>query len=346
MSSTKVLVTGAAGFIGSHVVDSLLQAGHDVVALDDLSGGAVENVSPGANFVRGSVEDDALITGLFGQQRFDYVFHLAAYAAEGLSHFVRRFNYRNNLIGSVNLVNAAVNAGTVQCFVFTSSIAVYGKAQPPMTEETVPRPEDPYGIAKLAVEHDLAASFELFGMPYIIFRPHNVYGPRQNLGDRYRNVIGIFMNQAMRGEPFTIFGDGTQTRAFSYIDDVAPVIARSIGSPGAYNQVYNVGAEEPQSVGALASIVAGAMNVPLRVTYLPHRSEVVHAYSSHSKVRAAFGQAGAAVPLKEGVSRMADWARQHGVAQASWSPPIEVEKNLPPSWKANVKTEKALAHDS
>jgi UDP-glucose 4-epimerase len=222
------LVTGGAGFIGSHVVDEALRMGHRVVVLDDLSGGFAENVNPRAEFVAGSVLDHELVDQLFLRHQFDYVYHLAAYAAEGLSHFIRRFNYTNNLVGTVNLTNAALNSGRVRCFVFTSSIAVYGHNQLPMTEDAVPQPEDPYGIAKYACELDLRSQQALFGLPYVIFRPHNVYGERQNIGDRYRNVIGIFMNQAMRGEAFSVFGDGTQTRAFSHIDDVAPLIARAV----------------------------------------------------------------------------------------------------------------------
>ncbi|MBV8879340.1 MAG: NAD-dependent epimerase/dehydratase family protein, partial [Planctomycetaceae bacterium] len=193
MSKPLALVTGAAGFLGSHVVDYLIDTmGMSVVAMDDLSGGSKENVHKKAKFVKGSVVDDRLVQRLFKQHTFRFVYHLAAYAAEGLSHFIRRFNYTNNLIGSVNLINASVNH-KVETFVFTSSIAVYGAGQVPLTEETTPKPEDPYGVAKLAVEQDLAAAHEMFGLDYVVFRPHNVYGERQNLGDKYRNVVGIFM---------------------------------------------------------------------------------------------------------------------------------------------------------
>ncbi|HOQ61874.1 MAG TPA: NAD-dependent epimerase/dehydratase family protein, partial [Vicinamibacterales bacterium] len=192
----NVLVTGGAGFIGSHVAERLVARGRRVVVLDDLSGGFAENVPAGAELVRGSITDATLVDRLFEANRFEHVFHLAAYAAEGLSHFIRRFNYTNNLTGSVTLVNAAVNHGT-RCFVFTSSIAVYGASpELPMTEATPPHPEDSYGIAKLAVEQDLAAARAMFGLDFVVFRPHNVYGERQNIGDRYRNVVGIFMNQA------------------------------------------------------------------------------------------------------------------------------------------------------
>ena len=330
------LVTGAADFIGSHVADRLVASGHRVVALDDLSGGFRDNVNPSAEFVEGSILDVALIDRLFRAHRFDYVFHLAAYAAEGLSHFIKRFNYSNNLLGSVNLINAAINAGSVRGFVFTSSIAVYGRNQLPMHEDLTPEPEDPYGIAKYAVERELRASFDMFGLPFIVFRPHNVYGERQNVGDRYRNVVGIFMNHVMRGEPMPVFGDGRQSRAFTHIDDVAGVIARSIDVPAAYGEVFNIGADEACTVIDLAGLVARAMGVEPEIRFLPARQEVVHAYASHEKVRRVFVAAGsehpACVPLDEGIRRMAAWAKRHGSRERSTFSAIEIRKNLPPSW--------------
>jgi UDP-glucose 4-epimerase len=327
----KSLVTGGAGFIGSHVAQHCLAAGQEVVVLDDLSGGFRDQVPAGAEFVAGSITDYALIQDLFAEHKFDYVYHLAAYAAEGLSHFIRRFNYDNNLIGSVNLINESIRHH-VRCFVFTSSIAVYGANQLPMREDLLPQPEDPYGISKYAVELDLRAAHELFGLDYVIFRPHNVYGENQNIGDRYRNVIGIFMNQIMRGEPMTIFGDGLQTRAFSYIDDVAPHIARCVDIPQAYGQVINIGADKPYTVKYLAEVVARALDQEPQIRYLPARNEVVHAYSDHTKAEQLFGQ-GATVDLDAGVQRMAEWARRVGARQGQEFKNIEVRRNLPPSWQ-------------
>jgi UDP-glucose 4-epimerase len=328
----QVLVTGGAGFIGSHVSDALLGLGHTVTVVDDLSGGYEDNVPGGAEFVGGSVTDAVFIDSLFARKSFDYVFHLAAYAAEGLSHFIKRFNYTNNVIGSVNLINASVNTG-VKGFVFTSSIAVYGAApQLPMTEETPPHPEDSYGIAKLAVEQELVASRAMFGLDYIVFRPHNVYGTRQNIADRYRNVVGIFMNQILQGKPMTVFGDGSQTRAFSYIDDVAPVIAESIGNSRAWNQVFNVGADHPYTLNELAAEVACAMGVEPRIEYLPARQEVAHAHSSHAKVREIFGER-RHTPLREGLREMAEWVRRHGARETPRFDAIEIEKNLPSVWR-------------
>ena len=330
--SERVLVTGGAGFIGSHVAQHCLDLGYQVLVLDDLSGGFEDQVPYGAQFVKGSVTDYALVQYLFTDHEFDFVYHLAAYAAEGLSHFIRRFNYENNLIGSVNLINESVRHG-VRCFVFTSSIAVYGANQLPMTEDLTPQPEDPYGIAKYAVELDLRAAHELFGLDYVIFRPHNVYGENQNIGDRHRNVIGIFMNQLMRGEQLTVFGDGQQTRAFSYIDDVAPYIANSVNVPDAYGEVFNIGADKPYTVNYLARVVAQAFDEQEpRIRYLPSRSEVVHAYSDHAKARRILGQ-GDAVDLEDGVQRMAEWAQQVGARKSQEFENIEIRQNLPPSWQ-------------
>jgi len=253
-----------------------------------------------------------------------------------LSHFIKRFNYQNNLIGSVNLINAAVNH-SIKCFVFTSSIAVYGAGQSPMTEEMTPIPEDSYGIAKLAVEQELRISHEMFGLDYIIFRPHNVRGERQNIGDRYRNVVGIFMNQLLRDEPMSIFGDGTQMRAFTHIDDVAPLIAESVDQASAQNQIFNVGADEPYTVNNLAEIVTTALETRCLTLHLDARKEVKIALSDHSKTEAVFGKR-EKTPLRVGIQQMANWIRKHGARESSVFNELEVTKNLPRSWARVVTT--------
>jgi UDP-glucose 4-epimerase len=333
------LVTGGAGFIGSHVADSLLQLGHRVVVLDDLSGGFPENVPQRATFVQGSITDHNLINKLFQENSFDYVYHLAAYAAEGLSHFIKRFNYNNNVIGSINLINAAVNH-KIKSFVFTSSIAVYGAGQTPMTEDMIPVPEDSYGIAKLSIEQELRVTHEMFGLDYVIFRPHNVYGERQNIGDRYRNVVGIFMNQLLQGGSMTIFGDGEQQRAFTHVADVAPAIAKSVQIKEARNQIFNIGADEPFTVNQLATVVARELGKERKVNHLPARNEVKLAFSDHSKAERAFGT-GKKVTLDEGIASMAQWVKNHGARASNVFENIEILKNLPPSWAAAAKQAKA-----
>lgn len=325
------LITGGAGFIGSHVAKHCLALGHEVVVLDDLSGGFMDHVPEEATFILGSVADHVLIDALFEKYQFDYVYHLAAYAAEGLSHFIRRFNYTNNLIGSVNLINNAVKVKT-KCFVFTSSIAVYGAGQVPMIEDMVPQPEDPYGVAKYAVELDLKAAHEMFGLNYVIFRPHNVYGENQNIGDKYRNVIGIFMNQIMQGLPMTIFGDGEQTRAFSYIDDVAIPITHSVNIPESYNQIFNIGADKPYTVNTLAQVIARELGVEPHIKHLAARQEVVDAYADHSKAHRIFGL-GEPVGLEAGIARMAAWAKVVGARQSKEFGNIEIHEKLPQGWE-------------
>ncbi len=329
--NTKVLVTGAGGFIGSHVAKHLHCAGCHVIANDDLSGGFLENVPQGCKFIVGDVSDANFVASLFRDHGpFDIVYHLAAYAAEGLSHFIRSFNYQNNLVASTNILNEAVNTG-VKCLVFTSSIAVYGRNQLPMTEDLVPQPEDPYGIAKYAFELDLKAAHEMFGLNYIIFRPHNVYGENQNIADRYRNVIGIFMNQVLQNKPMTVFGDGLQTRAFSYIDDVAPIISRSPFVSEATNQTFNVGADTPFTILQLGNEIAHAFGVAPNFNFLDARNEVQHAFADHSRVQRVFSPP-APIDLQEGIGRMAKWVKAHGPRPAVTFSNIEISKNLPPSW--------------
>lgn len=329
---TTSLVTGGAGFIGAHVTNHLIQSGHRVVVLDDLSGGFEDNVNRNAVFVKGSITDNELVKKLFEEYRFDYVYHLAAYAAEGLSHFIRRFNYENNLLGSINLINQSI-IHKVKCFVFTSSIAVYGAGQLPMREDLMPMPEDPYGVAKFAVEMDLKAAHEMFGLNYIIFRPHNVYGEYQNIGDRYRNVIGIFMNQLLQGKSLTVFGDGSQSRAFSYISDVAPHIANSVNIAGAYNEIFNIGGDIDYSVNELAETVMEVTNLRQAINYQPARNEVLHAYSDHSKAKKVFDLNEADfVSLKDGVEKMFGWVKNVGARESSYFGEIEIEEKLPPIW--------------
>ena len=332
MPSPRALVTGVAGFIGSHVADHCLALGFDVVGVDDLSGGFWRNVPAQVRFVVGDVSDPKVVQSLWTDEGpFDYVYHLAAYAAEGLSHHVRRFNYENNLVSTVNMVNAAV-VGRAKHLVFTSSIAVYGAGQLPLREDTVPQPEDPYGIAKYACELDLHAAAQMFDLPYTIFRPHNVYGERQNLSDLYRNVVGIFIAQCRRNEPMSIFGDGLQTRAFTHIDDVAPLVARAPLVAGARNEIFNVGADEPVTVNELAHIVATAAGVEPSVRHLPARHEVVHAYSDHDKARRVFDPP-PPVPIRDGLTRMLRWAAGVQPAPAKRFAAIEIPDRLPPTWQ-------------
>lgn len=329
----SVLVTGGAGFLGAHVVRALLDRGEEVVVLDDLSGGLRENLPEGATLVVGSVCDAELVSRVFDAHRdLDVVFHLAAYAAEGLSHFIRRFNYTNNVVGSVTLINEAIRR-EVRRFVFTSSIAVYGTGALPLREDHVARPEDPYGIAKLAVEQDLAAAYAQFGLEHTIFRPHNLYGPFQSMRDRYRNVVGIFLNHAMHGRDLPIFGDGAQTRAFTYVGDVAPAIAASAWDERARNTVFNVGGDRAYPVRELAETILRVTAAKVGIRHEPARHEVTHAYCDHARFREVLG-AHADTSLEEGLRQTWEWARSVGPSETPPFPDVEVDRGLPPIWRA------------
>jgi UDP-glucose 4-epimerase len=200
-----------------------------------------------------------------------------------------------------------------------------------MTEDLIPQPEDSYGVAKLSVEQELKISKEIFDLDYVIFRPHNVYGERQNIGDKYRNVIGIFMNQIMQNKPLTVFGDGEQTRAFTYVKDVAPIIAKAPLVREAYGEVFNVGSDQPFTINHLAKKVGEAMGSKVDIRYLPERSEVKHAYASHGKAEKVFSYC-SEYSLEEGLERMAAWAKEAGTKKSNTFENIEIMKNLPASW--------------
>lgn len=245
----RCLVTGGAGFIGSHVAEALLARGDEVVVLDDLSGGREENVPAGATLWHRSVRE-------VPHNAFDAVYHLAAYAAEVKSQERRAFTFENNIVGSAALIEWA-RAGGCKSFTFVSSVAAAGDGD---------RPVDPYGISKLATELDLASS----GIPsWRVVRLHNVYGPRQRMDDPDRNVVAIFMRQALAGQPMTVYGDGSQRRAFTYVGDVVPrIIDAPDGGP------TTIGNYARQSVLGLAHKVAAACGVEARIEHLPARDEL------------------------------------------------------------------------
>ncbi len=325
----KVLVTGGAGFIGSHLVDYLVEHGHEVHVIDDLSGGLKENINQKAHYWQGSIVDEKLVEEVV--KGSEIIYHLAAYAAEGLSHFIRKFNYTNNLIGSLNLINAAIR-NNVKTFLFTSSMAVYGSGILPFDEEDLPNPEDPYGIAKYTVEKDLQCAYKLFGLNYIIIRPHNIYGERQFLGDPYRNVIGIFMNRIMNGKPPLIYGDGEQTRAFSYVHDVIPCIAEAPFIERAQNQIVNLGSAKVHTVNELAEKVTKAMETSIKPVYTQARHEVKHAHCTTKKSGEILGFKDLTL-LDEGLFRMAHWARKIGpMAPIVWED-YEITHKLPEFWQ-------------
>ena len=337
----RAIVTGAAGFIGSHVSEHLRARGWDVLGIDDLSGGRQENVPAGIEFIQRDCSQS--LDDLFGRFQPQAVLHLAAYAAEGLSHHIPVFNYGNNIVGTANVLAAAQRVGA-EHFVFTSSIAAYGHPaiERPFREVDPCQPCDPYGVAKLACEQHIRAVHEYYGGPsYTIFRPHNVYGPKQNVADPYRNVVGIFVRCALEGKAMPVFGDGSQTRCFSSIDPIALAIVDSLTNPSARNSTFNIGSDEPTEVIELANTVAEVVGVEPKVTNLPARSEVQHAHAEHTFAKQVFATAYEhSLPLKAGIERMVDWVREVGIPPATPCPTaIEISEKLPPSWRDALANE-------
>ncbi|GAB7042993.1 MULTISPECIES: NAD-dependent epimerase/dehydratase family protein [Catenuloplanes] len=330
------LVTGGAGFIGSHLVERLVRAGHRVAVLDDLSGGSRSRVPAGVDLHVGSVTDADLVDSIFAEHRFDHVFHFAAFAAEAISHSVKRLNYNTNVMGSINLINASLRTG-VSFFCFASSVAVYGHGATPMRESSVPVPADSYGNAKLVVERELAVTMRTQGLPFAAFRMHNVYGEWQNMRDPYRNAVAIFFNQIMRGEPITVYGDGGQVRAFTYVGDVVDVVSRAPGTERAHGRCFNVGAAGTSTVLELARAVRVAAGVPDHpIAHLPARDEVRVAYTATDDARQVFGD-WPDTPLRDGLARTAAWAATVGPAELHASFDIEIGGHQVPEWARHVE---------
>jgi len=327
-----ILVTGGAGMIGSWISKQLIDNGHRVVVIDDLSGGVESNVPEGARFICMDICDAPAINRLFSHIHFSAVVHCAAFASENLSHNCRVYTFNSIVIGSSVLINAAINHG-IEVFVNLSSIAEYGAQVPPFLEDDIPLPCEPYGIAKNAVSMDLKSAHEFFGLNYITFRPHNVIGRRQNYADSSRNVAAIFIRQALEGKSLTIYGDGFQTRAFSPVSQVARVIAHSIDAPDTWNTAYNIGGDRVMTVLELANIVRELTGSQLPHYFLPERKEAKHAHSNHEKVKKAFwGFCDERETVEECLRDMIDEARSQTLRPIQSLPPIEIQKKLNPAW--------------
>lgn len=287
-----VVITGCAGLLGSHFSRHLINRGYKVIGIDDLSGGYIDYL-PNDGFTSDQFEfwplnlaDDSSeqsLEHIFIDPRREIVacFHFAAYAAEGLSPFIRKFNYKNNVLASAGVINACINYSVK--LIFTSSMAVYGHQRPPFTETLVPQPIDPYGVAKYAVEQDIKAAASQHGLKYTIIRPHNVVGIYQNIWDKYRNVAGIFIRRVLDDEPMLIYGDGEQTRAFSDIKYYMDPFEKLIHGFNGYT--FNIGADKVYTINQLADTVecvAAKYGIKAERKHVEARHEVKHAYCDHS----------------------------------------------------------------
>ncbi|MFV0626582.1 MAG: NAD-dependent epimerase/dehydratase family protein [Alphaproteobacteria bacterium] len=330
--SKKVLITGIAGLLGSNFSRYLISKGYDVVGIDDFSGGYKENLAEGIRCSDINLADLEAVDKFFREEKPNYVYHFAAYAAEGLSPFVRKFNYTNNLICSANLITSSINHDVTK-FIFTSSMATYGSENiPPFVETMQPKPMDPYGIAKYAVEMDLKLSCEQFGLNYSIIRPHNIVGKYQNIWDRYRNVIGIWIRKSMNNEPLTIFGDGLQTRAFSDVKYYYEPFEKLMFD---YNgEIFNLGADRERTILEAAQLVqkcAKNFGFSPDIIHFEPRHEAKFAFCNHDKAKSLLNFKDG-TDLEQTINEMFEWAvtqPNHEVKNMVY----ETEKKIYSFWK-------------
>ncbi len=328
----KILITGVAGLIGSRLADYIIENEPDVhiVGIDDLSGGYIENVNPKVelwqmNLINGNISE------CFERHNFDYVYHLAAYAAEGLSPFIRSYNYQNNLVATSRIINECI-IHDVKRLIFTSTMAVYGHGNGEIFDETqVPCPVDPYGIAKYACEMDIKVAGEQHGLDWCIVRPHNVYGIKQNIWDKYRNVLGIWMYQHMNGEPMTIFGDGTQKRAFSYVDDCLEPLWKTSQQDNCSKQIINLGGTVHYTINEaneiLKNVIKGGETI-----YKEQRHEVKNAVPTWQKSVDLLDYRDD-TNLHNGLVKMWKWAQKQPNRERFVWENYEISKGIYEFWK-------------
>ena len=328
----RIFITVVAGFLGSHLADRMLELGHTVVGNDTLIGGYRDNVDPRVEFHEiDCCERDRLAEIMKGS---DIVVHTAATAHEGLSVFSPDFITRNIFQASVATISAAIS-NNVKRFVYCTSMARYGAQQTPFTEDMKPAPVDPYGIAKVGGEDVLKALSETHGMEWNIAVPHNIVGPRQRYDDPFRNVMSIMINRNLQGKPAIIYGDGLQTRCFSYVADCIFCLERLALDPTIFSETVNIGPDEGTiTVKELARLVAEECGITEPAIHMPDRPrEVKHAMCSADKARDLLNYE-TTVNVKEAIKETADWIRSRGAKPFDYSFPLEIiNEKTPKTWK-------------
>jgi len=327
----SIIITGVAGLLGSKLADWIIDnTGYKVIGIDDLSGGYQENINDKVHFFKMDVNSKESLSYIFKNHNPKYVFHFAAYAAEGLSPFIRRYNYSNNLLTTANIINNCINYN-VERLIFTSTMAVYGKGTPPFDESDQPNPIDPYGVAKYACEMDIKIAGEQHGLDWCIIRPHNVYGIKQNIWDKYRNVLGIWMYQYLNNTPLTIFGDGEQKRAFSYIDDCLNSIWNSAIFPQASKEIINLGGIKEYSINEASDLLIKVMGGGKKI-YLEPRHEAKYAYPTFQKSIDLIEYC-ENTSLEKGLKEMWEWAKFQPMRERPVWENYELNKGIYEYWK-------------
>jgi len=332
----KVVITGAAGFLGSHLADKFDAEGWKVVCIDNLVGGDLENLAD--HFTLHNL--DLTDRGIIGHPAFegaDLVIHSAALAHEGLSVFSPALLVENNVQATVNTVTAAVKAGAKR-FVYLSSMARYGNLQGVFTEDRVPEPTDPYGIAKLASEKLIENICDTHGLEWTVIVPHNIIGARQKYDDPYRNVASIFTNRMLQGKQPIIYGDGSQKRSFTFVSDVVEPLFKAATLPEANKQVINVGPdEESTTVLELAKKIAALLRFDLDPVYLPDRPrEVKVALCSADKARELLGYE-TSTELDAGLSDLVEFIKSRGPLPFDYYLELEIDSEMTPkTWSQKL----------
>ncbi len=326
----NILITGNAGLLGSRLADWIIDnTNHHVIGIDNLTGGYVENIHPSVDFHKLDLVNDD-IEYIFKDKTIDLVYHFAAYAAEGLSPFIRKYNYSSNLLATANVVNACINY-KVKRLVFTSTMAVYGHGKPPFDENDLPNPIDPYGVAKYACEMDIKIAGEQHGLDWSIIRPHNVYGIKQNIWDRYRNVLGIWMYQYINGEPMSIFGDGKQTRAFSFVDDTLEPMWKVGIQDNCSNEIINLGGTKHYTINEANETMIKVFNDGKSI-HCEARHEVKEAQPTWDKSVRLLGYEDK-TSLYDGLKIMWDWVQKQPDRDRFHWGNYEIEKGIYKVWK-------------
>ena len=330
----KILITGVAGLLGSRLADWIIEnTNFDVIGVDDLSGGYAENINKKVNFYNFNLTNLEKLKEVFKKENIEIVYHFAAYAAEGLSPFIRKFNYENNVIASSNLITSSIEFN-IKRFVFASSMAVYGdKYEPPFHEDLLQSPIDPYGVAKYAIEMDLKIASNQHGLNYTIVRPHNFYGINQNIWDKYRNVIGIWMYQILNKKNPTIFGDGSQVRAFSYVDDSIIPFWNASQNNNCIGEIINLGGTKEYSIGDACDILINVTGQNIKPVHLEPRHESKYAWATWDKSIELLDFQHK-IELEEGIAKMWEWAKKQPVRKRFVWPKYELNKGIYEYWKS------------